>query len=257
MDKSKKIKKATRITRNKNIKQNIKKVLTFPWVALKAIWRFICRMFNKVWNWLKSINIIGMINLTLLVAIMVLCSSLVNDYIRSDKFYTAATAAQVQRNNAFSKAKANKKPVINNNANRKVVKRKFNTTLPIKADPETNIKPQIKVVGVKKPMIVKELSFPANELPKQTLGGDVIINTFRDSTVLSNGVKINGNLFIQNMHKYTLPCDAEINGNLFIRNVDHLKFCGGFTVKGNIYVNRQSGFGPIPKNAKITGQVIL
>ncbi|MBR3510757.1 MAG: hypothetical protein IKN73_01710 [Alphaproteobacteria bacterium] len=252
MDKSKKIKKATRLTRNKNIKQNIKKVLMFPWTVLKAMWLFICRVCNKVWNWLKSINIIGMINLTLLVAIMVLCSSLVNDYIRSDRFYTAATAAQVQRDNMNIAKKA-----AVNNTNRKVVKRKFNTTLPMKADPETNIKPQIKVVGVKKPMIVKELSFPASELPKQNLGGDVVIDSFRDTTVLSNGVKVNGNLFIQNMRKYTLPCDAEINGNLFIRNVDHLRFCGGFTVKGNIYVNRQSAFGPIPDNAKITGQVIL
>ena len=199
-----------------------------------------------------------MINLTLLVAIMVLCSSLVNDYIRSDKFYTAATAAQVNKNNVVTVANNNKtQKVPVNNQNRKVVKRKFKTTLPIVADKETGIKPQIKVVGVKKPMIVKELSFPANELPKQNLGGDIIIDTFKDAYVLSNGVKINGNLFIQNMRKYTLPCDAEIDGNLFIRNVDLLKFCGGFTVKGNIYVNRQSGFGPIPNNAKVIGQIIF
>ena len=87
--------------------------------------------------------------------------------------------------------------------------------------------------------------------------GDVIVDTFRSATVLSNGVKVNGNLFIQNMRKYTLPCDAVINGNLFIRNVDHLKFCGTFTVTGNIYVNRQSAFGPIPCDARVGGQVIL
>ena len=255
MDKTKKMKQAIRKTRKKNIVQHIKKIITFPWRALKAVWRFICRVCSKVWNWLKSINIIGMINLTLLVAIMVLCSSLINDYIRSDKFYTAATAAQVNLNNSAEKANVQKNPVVNKN--RKVVKRKFKTTLPIKADPQTNIRPQIKVVGVKKPVIVKELSFPASELPKQRLNGDVIVDTFRSATVLSNGVKVNGNLFIQNMRKYTLPCDAVINGNLFIRNVDHLKFCGTFTVTGNIYVNRQSAFGPIPCDARVGGQVIL
>ena len=153
MDKTKKMKQAIRKTRKKNIVQHIKKIITFPWRALKAVWRFICRVCSKVWNWLKSINIIGMINLTLLVAIMVLCSSLINDYIRSDKFYTAATAAQVNLNNSAEKANVQKNPVVNKN--RKVVKRKFKTTLPIKADPQTNIRPQIKVVGVKKPVIVK------------------------------------------------------------------------------------------------------
>lgn len=257
MDKSKKMKKAIRKTRNKNIKQNIKKILMFPWRALKAVWRFICRVCSKIWNWLKSINIVGMINLTLLVVIMVLCSSLINDYIRSDKFYTAATAAQVNGKAVAGAAdkKANQPAVANKK--RKVIKRKFNVTLPIKADQQTNIKPQIKVSSNAKPVIVKELSFPANELPKQRLNGDIIIDTFKGSVVLSNGVKINGNLFIQNMRKYTLPCDAVINGNLFIRNVDKVKFCGSFKVTGNIYVNRQSSFGPIPENAIVNGQVIL
>lgn len=228
-----------------------------PWRAVKSVWKFICRLCNKVWNWLKSIDIVGMINLTLLVAIIVLVISLFSGFACCKKCDKSVKAAQ---NNVVSVVKPNKtvkKPVVNNNMNRKVVKRKFNVNLPIKADPQTNIKPQIKTVGVKKPMIVKELSFPANELPKQKLGGDVIIDTFRDATVLSNGVNINGNLFIQNMRKYTLPCGAVINGNLFIRNVEKLRFCGEFTVTGNIYVNRQSSFGPIPGNARVGGQVIL
>ena len=75
--------------------------------------------------------------------------------------------------------------------------------------------------------------------------------------MLSNGVKVNGNLYIQNMRKYTLPCDAKINGHLIIRNVNKLSFCGGFTVNGNIYVNRESAFGPIPDNTRIRGKIIL
>ena len=243
-NKTQKMKKATRKTRNKNIKQWIKKVCGFPIRACKAIW-----------NWLKSIDIIGMINLTLLVAIIVLFSALIADVLRCDKYSYYAHKNHVVMN-------ANKQSVKTTNDvakkdERKVIQRKFNTTLPIKMDKETGIKPQIKVVGVKKPVVIKELSVPASELPKQNLGGDVIVDTYPSSPVLSNGVNINGNLFIQNMRKYTLPCDANIEGNLFVRNVARLKFCGAFQVKGNIYVNRESSFGPIPSNAKIGGQVIL
>ena len=116
---------------------------------------------------------------------------------------------------------------------------------------------EFKTVDVKKPEIVKELSFPAEELPQQNLSGDVIVDLMPSSPVLSNGVKIDGNLFVQNMRKYTLPCGAKINGHLFIRNVDKLSFCGEFTVNGNIYVNRQSSFGPLPSGARVRGQIIL
>ena len=127
----------------------------------------------------------------------------------------------------------------------------------MKVNAQTNIKPQIKTVGVKKPVVVKEISLPAKDLPKQRLMGDVIVDMYPSAPVLSNGVKIDGNLFIQNMRKYTLPCDAKIRGNLFIRNVNKLSFCGKFTVQGNVYVNRYSSFGPIPRDAHIMGQVIL
>jgi hypothetical protein len=155
---------------------------------------------------------------------------------------------------ASNKAIAKKAPV---NDTRKVVKRKVSTTLPLKADKETGITPKIKVVGVKKPVVVTAASLPAKELPQQNLSGDVIVDVYPDSPTLSNGVNIDGNLFVQNMRKYTLPCDAKITGNLFIRNVNRLTFCGAFTVKGNIYVNRESSFGPIPSNARIGGQVML
>ena len=129
--------------------------------------------------------------------------------------------------------------------------------LPVRVNKETNIKPQIRVIGVKKPVVVRELSLPASELPKQNLYGDVIVERHPASPVLSNGVSINGNLFIQNMRKYTLPCDAEISGHLFIRNVEQLKFCGKFIVRGNIYVNRQSSFGTIPGDAIVGGHIVL
>lgn len=245
MNKTQKMKKAARNTRKKNFKQSIKKVFAYLWNSVKNVWHFICRVCNAIWNWLKSIDIVGMVNLTLLVAIIVLFTSLISDFVCCNKKTNTSNKQNVEM--------VVKKPVDN----RKVVQRKFNTTLPLKADKKTGITPKIKTVGVKKPQVVREISVPARELPKQNLGGDVIVDVHPSAVVLQNGVNVNGNLFIQNMRKFTLPCDAKINGNLFIRNVDRLNFCGKFNVSGNIYVNRESSFGPIPDGSVIGGQIVL
>lgn len=248
MNKSQKMKKAVSKARRQNAVQWFKKVITWPWRAIKWTWHFICNVCNVVWNWLKNINIVGMINLTLLVAIIVLFLSLIADFVNCNK-----CDKSTRLNNTNDIALAQQKA----SSNRRVVQRKYNTTLPVKIDKQTNIKPKIRTIGVKKPKIIRELSLPAKELPKQKLYGDVIVDITPASPILSNGVRIDGNLFIQNIRKYTIPCGAKINGNLFVRNVDKLSFCGEFTVNGNVYVNRQSSFGPIPRNAKIRGQIIL
>ena len=253
MNKTQKIKNAAQKTKRQRVKQWFKKVLLFPWRVIKAIWRFICRICRAFWNWLKSIDIVGMINLTLLVIIIVLFSALINNFVCCNKRAALNAGCTNSANKNITATTTQKNPV----EKRKVVKRTFKTTLPLKADPETNIKPKIRTVGVKKPQIIKEASFPAEELPQQNLSGDVIVDLTPSSPVLSNGVKINGNLFVQNIRKYTLPCGAKINGHLIIRNVDKLNFCGDFTVNGNIYVNRQSSFGPLPSGARIRGQIVL
>lgn len=238
MNKSQKIKRAARRTRWENFKYTVKRIVTFPWRVLCAIWK-----------WLKSIDVIGMINLTLLVVIIILFTSLIVDVIRCHK-------CPIINNNKSG----NVETVVQDNSvknNNKVISRRFNTVLPIKADKKTGIKPQIKTVGVKRPQVVRETSLSADELPQQNLFGDVIVDVNPKSPVLSNGAKINGNLIIQNMRKYTLPCGMKINGHLFIRNVQKLYFCGEFTVNGNIYVNRESSFGALPKGTKINGQIIL
>lgn len=237
MNKSQKMKMAARKNRTNNIKKRIVKIITWPWRACCALW-----------NWLKSIDIVGMINLTLLLVIIVLFSALTVNFMRGDSAM-ANGSAQYCANNV-----AKKQPTADS---RKVTKRLFKTTLPVQADKQTSIKPKIKTVGVAKPTVVVEQSLPAAELPQQVLSGDVIVDNYPSSPILSNGVKINGNLFIQNMRKYTIPCDAKINGHLFIRNVSHLNFCGKFKVNGNVYVNRGSAFGAIPADAKINGQIIL
>lgn len=250
-NKSVKMKNASRKARKQNIKQWFKKVLAFPIRAIKWLWRLICRVCRAIWNWLKSIDIVGMVNLTLLVAIIVLFLSLISDFVRCNKC-DKAVASNNKSNIIMTQQKA-KQPVDE----RRVVKRKYSTVLPVKIDSQTNITPKIRTVGVAKPEIIRELSVPADELPQQTLSGDVIVEKYPGAPVLSNGVKVNGNLYIQNMRKYTIPCDAKINGHLFIRNVNKVNFCGKFKVNGNVYVNRESSFGPLPEGTKINGQIIL
>jgi hypothetical protein len=87
--------------------------------------------------------------------------------------------------------------------------------------------------------------------------GDVVIDSRGAGKLLQNQSQINGNLYLQNMHKYTLPCDVKINGNLFLRDIGLLQFCGDFVVTGNIYVSPRSSFGPIPKTARVGGYVVL
>lgn len=258
MNKTQKMKKATRKTRWDNFKQWCKKIILFPIRVIKWLWRLICRICRAIWNWLKSIDIVGMVNLTLLVAIIVLFLSLISDVVCCRKSNTGNNTNAPTTNQVIDKWA--KQPA---GENRRVVKRRYTnataTVLPVKvADADKNVvRPQIRTIGVDKPEIVRETAIAANELPQQNLSGDVIVEAGPTSPVLSNGVKIDGNLFIQNMRKYTIPCDMKINGHLFIRNVNKVTFCGKFKVNGNVYVNRESSFGPLPEGTKINGQIIL
>jgi len=238
MNKSQKMKNAAHKNRTNNMKKRIARILSWPWRACCALW-----------NWLKSIDVIGMINLTLLLVIIVLFCALVADFMRGKRAY-----AEFSNQDYCAMTNVKKQQATDS---RKVVKRTVKATLPVQADKKTNIKPKIKTVGVEKPQVIRKLSVPASELPVQVLSGDVIVDNYPTSPVLSNGVKINGNLFIQNMRKYTIPCDAKINGHLFVRNVEHVNFCGKFKVNGNVYVNRGSSFGAMPEGTIINGQIIL
>jgi hypothetical protein len=110
-----------------------------------------------------------------------------------------------------------------------------------------------------------QISIAALPLKKKSV---TVIRTVLPKSVMVDGraargaglrpmTTINGDLYLQNMSKYTLPCGVRVNGNLFLRNVRLMKFCGGFEVKGNIYVSSNSSFGPIPRNAYLGGQVVF
>ncbi|MBQ2005813.1 MAG: hypothetical protein II219_03325, partial [Alphaproteobacteria bacterium] len=90
-----------------------------------------------------------------------------------------------------------------------------------------------------------------------TMYGDVVIDSRGAGKMISHNTNVQGNLYLQNMRKFVLPCGVRIDGNLFLRDVNMLQFCGKFVVTGNIYVSPRSSFGPIPGSAHVGGQIIL
>ena len=211
----------------------------------RRVWNIICwpfrmigRALRYIWALICRINLIGLINVTLLVAIIVLFSMLIMD-IRGCRRGDVVVVSD-----APSVAVAPSRPQVT------VTNEKKPKTLPLHRNASTR-----KYVGgtisTIKPRESDAVAAPAR------FNGDVTIEHRSVDPVLTENVFINGNLYLQNMRKYTLPCGAYINGNLFVRDVSMLQFCGDFTVNGNIYVSPRSSFGPIPRTAHVNGQIIL
>jgi len=204
------------------------------WNIICAPFRFIARVARRIWAWICAIDMIGLINMTLLIAIIVLFSILIIDITmcgKCDHRTTSESTVVVDHRGADNvRVVSDRAPAeIRSSATlaaRRITDRAGNTNK--KCDAAT---------------------------PKAVYG-DVIIER-NNATILQSGMQINGNLYLQHMRKYTLPCGVKINGNMFLRDLDLLRFCGEFTVTGNIYVSPRSSFGPIPRNARIGGHVIL
>ena len=212
----------------------------------KRVWNIICWPFRKlaqackaVWNWVRNLELVGLLNLTLLVAIIVLFSMLIMDLTGCRKKNIVVVAEAP----AYTEQTVTK-PV-------KKIRKAQKIVLPIA---QNNAQP-VNVVPVKK----AEVQIAKKQTPRKNnkLMGDVIIDSRGAGAILQKGMQVTGNLYLQNMRKYTLPCDVRINGNLFLRDVNKLQFCGEFVVTGNIYVSPRSAFGPLPKNARIGGHVVL
>lgn len=231
-------------------KNNFKKRAT-NW--LKRAWYIICWPFKKIWaclrwtwNWVSNINPVALLNLALLISIIVLFSLLIIDLRKSAN---ASDSEMMMQNSA--PVTTEQKPVLKPRA---ITPRKT-TTLPMKRNPVTRkpIAVPVDVVKVKQnPVAVKQVA-----VKEKSIMGDTVIDSQDMTSVLTNGMHVKGNLYIQDMRKYTLPCNIVIDGNLVLRDVNMLNFCGDFTVRGNIYVSPRSSFGPVPSTARIGGQVIL
>lgn len=222
---------------------------------IRWVWKNICKFVRWIWRKICEINLVGLLNLVLLVAIFVLCTMLIIDILNYRKKPVVVIADPVpvstinQSQNPSIVPEPVTKPV---RASAGYVRPKTDT-LPITRGTTGMVAEPIRVTKQKpNPITVKQTATCDN-----TMYGDIIIDNRGDAKLLNNGSQINGNLYLQNMRKYVLPCGIKITGNMFIRDVSMLQFCGEFEITGNIYVSPRSSFGPIPHNARLGGQVIL
>ena len=224
---------------------------------VRWVWKKICQFARWIWKKICEINLIGLLNLVLLVAIFVLCTMLILDIVnfRRKPVVIVADPVPVTTVNKNSNPSVVAEPVTKPvRATSRYVRPRTNT-LPIARDTKTGDMASEPIrVTVQKPNPVLEKQIP---VCGETMYGDIIIENRGDAKILNNGSQINGNLYLQNMRKYVLPCGIKIIGNMFIRDVTMVQFCGDFEVTGNIYVSPRSSFGPIPATSRLGGQVIL
>lgn len=216
---------------------------------IKAVARFIASLANRIWRWLRQIDLIAMVNLTLLVAIIVLFSMLIMDILRSTR------GPVIVVDNPVPVQVVNRRPQVSvtNAAAPQSVRARPSVTSTTPGN-KTNACVSAAVIAQPVQTVVPK---PVQMARQYDLFGDIVIDTHYAQSPLTPGVRVLGNVYLQNMRRYTLPCGTRIDGNLFLRNVGQLTFCGDFVVTGNIYVNRNSSFGPIPRTAHLGGQVVL
>lgn len=243
MQKGTKIKAATRRVATANHKPKTQNVWKRVWNIICLPFQILWRGVKRVWQWIRTIDLVGLINITLLVAIIVMFTMLILDILKFKKSQVIVVPAHTVEITA-DKYIAPK---------RTISPRPQTVALPIKMDADRKMKTQpVRVVPTTEPTIKV-----AQDTVTHKMYGDIIIDNRGDAAVLHDGVQIQGNLYLQHMRKYTLPCDIKIDGNLFLRDLNMLQFCGDFTITGNIYVSPRSSFGPIPRTARLGGRVIL
>lgn len=217
------------------------------WRILSWPFRMIVRLCRKVWSFVCGIDLVGLVNFALLVAIIVLFSVLIMNILEHRNRQIVVIPEPVPVTAQVS--------VVPESAPEYIMAQRI--TLPIATDSKTHKRqaPSVNVVPVKKSEVA--IAKQQNAIHDNMILGDIIIDSRGAGAVLQPGTQVNGNLYLQYMRKYTLPCDIRINGNLFLRDVNMLHFCGDFVITGNIYVSPRSSFGPIPKTAKLGGHVVL
>ena len=248
--------------------------------AYKAFWGAIKRTIHYIfvriptmfWNWVRGINIVALGNCALLLAIIIMFSMLINRVwdvkIAPNAQPVAQIAAAPQQ--AVTPRPAPKPVTVNVPARVTVdgAQDRLTVSLPLQRIVRAGIESGNIVVSQpaqpqRTPAQARRQP-PVREKPKRPLvanvqlhGDKIIDGAARDGTVLRPDTRIRGNLFLQNHHRFTLPCGLHIDGSLYLRNVNLLRFCNDFTITGNIYVSRNSSFGPIPRTGRLGGQVIF
>ena len=246
MQKKQQIKRATkRVQNNKKIVKKTRKSQFWKkaWGIICWPFRMLARGLKWIWKWLCGLNVVGLVNLTLLASIIVLFSMLIIDFTKCSR-----DAVVIVRNNTAQTAVLPSENAAKRNVVARPVKPVTNT-LPMKRNVKTReVTNEPIVVAPAKPCpaLVNQIAKVNKE---NKIMGDVVIDSRGAATAIEHNTKIQGNLYLQNMRKYTLPCGVRVNGNLFLRDVNMLQFC--------IYVSPRSSFGPIPATARLGGYVIL
>ena len=249
--------KRTRRTKRASLWVRIWNAICWPFRKIaqfaRWVWKKICQFARWAWGKICAINFIGLLNAALLVAIFVLCTMLIINLVNCRKkpvvIVTNPISATVNQPSTVAEPTTK---VVSTRA--KYIRPRTNT-LPIARDAKTNTmmaEPIRTTHETINPVTEKQIAKIG-----ETMHGDIIIENRGDAKLLNNGTQIDGNLYLQNMRKYVLPCDIKVTGNMFVRDVNMLQFCGDFEVTGNIYVSPRSSFGPIPRTATLGGQVIL
>ena len=210
------------------------------------LWKKLCLLVRWMWKKICEINLVGLLNLALLIAIFVLCTMLIIDVLNYRKKPVVIVADPVTvttTTNSTSKpavvAEPVTKPVRASVTSAGYIRPRTNT-LPIVRDAKTRemVAEPVRVTKQKtNPVTKKQIATCA-----EVMYGDIIIDNRGDAKLLNNGSQIHGNLYLQNMRKYVLPCGIKITGNMFIRDVTMLQFCGDFEITGNIYVSPRSSY---------------
>ena len=230
-------KKGARKTSNNSLWLRIWNAIKKPFIII-ANW---CRTF---WKWVRSIDLIGLVNCTLLCAIIVLFSMLIIDIVGCNKKPVVIIAKNNSETHQIISPEKSEPRIVRNREVQLPIKRDANRQFTTETVNVTNVKPD--KVAIQQTARVRNVMY-----------GDIIIDSRGAATMLKAGDVVKGNLYLQNMRKYILPRGVRIEGNLFLRDMGLLQFAGEFTVTGNIYVTPTSSFGPIPGTARIGGQVIL
>ena len=231
-------------SRNRAAAKSARTFWARAWDVICAPFRAAGRACRRIWAWISGLNVVGLVNSTLLCAIIVLFSMLTIDIVRSHR-----TPLVIVAQNDIETTVGQQ--IVNRPSAHKV-----NTpALPIRRNVKTRqfINKPINVARTAPDMVAIKQTARVGK----TMYGDVIIDSRGAATMLKPGDVIKGNLYLQSMRKYILPCGVRIEGNLFLRDMGMLQFAGEFTVTGNIYVTPTSSFGPIPRTARIGGQVII
>ncbi|MCL2339049.1 MAG: hypothetical protein FWC51_03810 [Proteobacteria bacterium] len=256
----------------------------FYWIWRGIVWIFRTIFVTipvSIWKWLRSLDVAAVTNMALLLLIIVMFCILLGhfwhvrhagdnvrvtngDYVATTDNADTATQPVVtpaaQRPTKVS-VRVPAKVTFDKTADNLII------TLPLKKTVAPAVEsgiietsPSAKATGDKPTASTETPEMPAKRpliANVETVGDEIVdITRFGGPRLVSNSV-VHGNLYVQNAHFYTLPCNITIEGDLYIRNVGLLRFCGDFNIQGNIVVSANSSFGPIPPTARLGGQVIF